>query len=223
MSKNYPERRSIRLWGYDYSQDGLYFITICTYNREPVFGQIADGEMQLNDAGIIVRDAWLETVRIRPNIVLGDFVVMPNHFHAVFAINNPISVDDTRHRRGVLHTPELSSHTPTLQLSDDTMCRNESSDVCRGLTGVCNTPLPPPSMPTTLQSPSQTVGAIVRGFKSMVSKRASYSVWQRNYHEHIIRNEQALHRISQYIVSNPARWQDDCFYAVQNLYDTDTE
>ncbi len=100
MSKNYPERRSIRLRGYDYSQDGLYFITICTYNREPIFGRIANGKMQLNDAGIIARDAWLDTARIRPNVVLGDFVVMPNHFHAVFAIDNTVS-----HCRGVLHTP----------------------------------------------------------------------------------------------------------------------
>ena len=230
MSKNYPERRSIRLRGYDYSQDGLYFITICTYNREPIFGRIANGKMQLNDAGIIARDAWLDTARIRPNVVLGDFVVMPNHFHAVFAIDNTVS-----HCRGVLHTPVTTTtnipssrkgvlHTPdkifNISLDDDNAgipnTGLDNAGVCNtGLdnTGVCNTGLDNNGVCNTpLQSPSQTVGAIIRGFKSVVSKRIGYSVWQRNYYEHIIRNEHSLHRISQYIVSNPDRWQDDCFF-----------
>jgi putative transposase len=93
MSKNYPNRRSIRLRGYDYAQAGFYFVTICTHNRESVFGHIAHGEMVLNHAGEIARDCWLETARIRPHVILGDFVVMPNHFHAVFAIDYPHSND----------------------------------------------------------------------------------------------------------------------------------
>jgi REP element-mobilizing transposase RayT len=64
---------------------------------------------------------------------------------------------------------------------------------------------------TSLQSPSQTVGAIVRGFKSSVTKCIGFPVWQRNYHEHIIRNKNSLQTISQYIIENPARWQDDCY------------
>jgi REP element-mobilizing transposase RayT len=212
MSKNYPNRRSIRLRGYDYAQAGFYFVTICARNREFVFGHIAHGEMILNYAGEIAQDCWLETARIRPNVILGDFVVMPNHFHAVFAIDYAHSNDNAGGDGGVLHTP---ASCPPANHPDDfntiSVCGDESStDVCRGpagvcpeLTGVCNTPL---------RTPSQTVGAIVRGYKSMVSKRIGYSVWQRNFHEHIIRNERSLHQISQYIVSNPARWQDDCFY-----------
>lgn len=190
MSKTYPNRHSIRLKDYDYSQQGLYFITICTHNRKPLFGTIHDGEMILNKYGQIAYKSWSETEQIRPNVLLGNFVVMPNHFHAVFAINY-----NDGFRRGVLYTPDSNTQTAGV-------CNTQ-------ITGVCNTPL---------QSPSQTVGAIVRGYKSAVTKQIRQSdfdghVWQRNYHEHIIRNKIALHRISQYIIENPVRWQDDCYYS----------
>lgn len=193
MPTHYPNRRSIRLCGYDYSQHGLYFITICTYKREYLFGKIDNGEMILNAAGEIAHNCWLETEQIRPNIVLGEFVVMPNHVHAVFAITRTGELCT-----GVSHTPEINldeSHTAVSHTSVLNICDNPA--------GVCNTPL---------RSPSQTVGAVVRGYKSSVSKRIGFSVWQRNYYEHIIRNQTAYERISQYIIDNPARWKDDCFY-----------
>ncbi len=82
-------RRSIRLPGYDYAQAGAYFITLCTHNREHLFGEIVNGEMVLNDLGKIVHDEWNHTSIIRPTIELGEFVVMPNHFHAIMIINHP--------------------------------------------------------------------------------------------------------------------------------------
>jgi REP element-mobilizing transposase RayT len=103
MSKYHPDihhRRSIRLRNYDYSQKGLYFITICVQNHECFFGNIVNGEMILNEMGKIAYNEWIKTPEIRPEIELGEFVVMPNHFHAI--------VNITR-RRGVSHTP--SSHT----------------------------------------------------------------------------------------------------------------
>src|ERR1035437_7791175 len=80
-------RRSIRLPGYDYSQAGVYFITLCVHNRACLFGKIVDGEMQLNEYGEIVRDVWLETPTIRPNVELSEWVIMPNHFHANLTVN----------------------------------------------------------------------------------------------------------------------------------------
>lgn len=128
--------------------------------------------MQLNATGKIASDAWLETVRIRPNIILGDFIVMPNHFHAVFAIDNAVCTDN---------------NTPA-QTAKQTAFRE-----------------------ATLHSPSQTIGSIVRGYKSTVSNKVGFSIWQRNYYEHIIRNKQSLQLISQYIISNPTQWSNDCF------------
>ncbi len=177
MNNKYPNRRSVRLRDYDYSQSGLYFITICAKDKVPLFGEIIDNEMILNQNGQIVRDCWLKTEQIRTNIVLGEYVIMPNHFHAIFAIDDSVC-------RGVLNTPANINIVP-----------NDNPDM--------NT--------TSLQSPSQTVGAIVRGFKSSVTKCIGFPVWQRNYHEHIIRNKNSLQTISQYIIENPARWQDDCY------------
>lgn len=81
-----PKRRSIRLRGYDYSQDGAYFITICTYGRECLFGSITEGELSLNEYGLAVRAEWMKTSQVRTNLETDVFVVMPNHFHAVLFI-----------------------------------------------------------------------------------------------------------------------------------------
>ncbi|BER91780.1 MAG: REP-associated tyrosine transposase [Candidatus Atribacteria bacterium] len=79
-------RRSIRLKDYDYSQAGAYFITICTKNRECLFGSIVNGEMLLSAWGVIVKNEWLRTSIIRPNIVVDEFVLMPNHLHGILVI-----------------------------------------------------------------------------------------------------------------------------------------
>jgi len=79
-------RRSIRLREYDYSQPGFYFITVCTAQRECLFGEIVDGEMVLNEYGQMVRDEWAKTASIRREITLDEYVIMPNHFHRILVI-----------------------------------------------------------------------------------------------------------------------------------------
>lgn len=162
-------RRSIRLKEYDYARNGAYFVTICAYNHQCLFGEIVNGEIQLKEFGQIVYDEWLQTAKLRSNVVLDVFIVMPNHFHAIFIIND--------NGRGVL---------------------------------------PYAPAPATFRSPSQTVGAIVRGFKSAATKKINemrntpgLEVWQRNYYEHIIRNENKRNLIRQYIVNNPLKWGFD--------------
>lgn len=93
MSKNSVthRRRSIRLREYDYSQEGGYYITICAFNKQCMFGEIMDGKMILNDVGNIVKDEWLKTPIIRPAIELGEFVVMPNHLHGIIFFTNMIA------------------------------------------------------------------------------------------------------------------------------------
>jgi putative transposase len=168
-------RRSIRLKGYDYSQAGAYFITICTKNRKCLFGQVVNGEMILNEMGQIAYNEWLKTPELRPNVSLDVFVIMPNHVHGIIVIIDM---------------------------------------------GEFDSPIPPPSAdmpPTPFRSPSNNIGAIVRRYKSSVTKQInllnySGSAWHRNYHEHIIRNEESYHRISDYIINNPKKWNDDKFY-----------
>ena len=178
---NRPQRKSTRLKDYDYSQSGVYFVTLCTHNRLHLFGEITDGDMVLNDWGEIVSYEWQRTTVVRPYVELDAFVVMPNHFHAILLI-----VDD--------HTiPQRATQrvAPTDNVSK-------------------------PKISQTLQPAS--LGAIVGQFKSVVTKRirqltdAQDIIWQRNYHDHIIRNESDLNRIREYVQTNPARWEADTFY-----------
>ena len=159
-------RRSIRLRNYDYSRAGAYFITVCTDGRELLFGEVIDGEVELNELGRIAAEEWLKSARIRIEIELDAWVVMPNHVHGIVIIT-------------------------------DGRCRGDR--------------LVAPSGPRP-----RSLGAMMAGFKSAVTKRINTmrgtpgaSVWQRNYYEHVIRNESALDRIRQYIADNPARWSED--------------
>ncbi|HLD61196.1 MAG TPA: transposase [Patescibacteria group bacterium] len=203
-------RRSIRLPGADYSVPGFYFVTICTKNREHLFGKIIDGEMMLNDFGKIIHNEWARTSELRPNVIIDEFVVMPNHFHGIILITDQM----VRHvdGRGVLiYAPQLSGQRLSVQQS------HRSPD---------NQPDNPPANRGVYQyaptderpfvSPSQSVGAIIRGFKSATTARINTirqtpanPVWQRNYHEHIIHNQNALNRIRQYIQGNPFNWPTD--------------
>src|SRR5690554_2536006 len=214
-------RRSIRLQGYDYSQAGLYFITICCEDRICRFGHVKNGTMILNKYGQIAYNEWMKTPEIRPNVKLHEFVVMPNHIHGIIQLldigrgelhspddNELHSPDDKLHSPDdKLHLPDDKLHLPDdkLHLPDDKLHLPDDNR------GVCKTPL---------RGPSQTIGAIVRGYKSSVTKQINLlrvfdtpiKLWQRNYHDHIIRNEQSYQRISEYIKNNPVKWNDDKFY-----------
>lgn len=182
-------RKSIRLKGYDYSQEGAYFITICCQDRACLFGKITNGEMILNEMGIIAHNEWIKTTEIRQNVKLDVFVIMPNHIHGIIVLG-----------RGESNSPEYTR--------DSTEHENS---------GEFDSPL---------RSPSKNIGAIIRGYKSSVTKQIRMlnenggdlpnlipiTVWQRNYYEHIIRNEQSYQTISNYIMNNPLKWNEDKFH-----------
>ncbi len=170
-------RRSIRLKGYDYSQPGAYFITICTKNRKFLFGNVINGKMILNDAGQIAQKCWLEIPNHYPNVILDEFIIMPNHIHGIIIINVGANNNSP---------PHINNN--------------------------------PPQQPSLFRSPSGTIGSIIRGFKIGVTKwfrqnTDIYDVWQRNYYEHIIRNEQELNKIREYIINNPLKWELDKNYS----------
>jgi REP element-mobilizing transposase RayT len=187
-------RRSIRLKGYDYSQAGLYFITICVQNRECLFGEIVNGEMVLNDAGTIANKCWLDIPKHFPNAVLHEHIVMPNHIHGIVELSNnvvgaenflPIS-NNTEHTIGAENFP--------IRAENFQPQRNEFQKMI-----------------------PRSIGSIVKGFKIGVTKwfrnnAVDETIWQRNYYEHIIRNAQTYQTISEYIINNPAKWIDDKFY-----------
>ena len=191
-------RRSIRIKEYDYSREGLYFITICTSNHKRLLGQIYNDEMMLNEFGEIAYHEWLQTGEIRKSVVLQEFVIMPNHMHGIIEINDSP-------RRGTL-SRALVRNTQMHSVREH---RGASGE------GTCQrAPTERFGKPT-----SNTIPTIVRGFKSTVTKQindirktSGYPVWQRSYYEHIIRNEKSYNRISEYIRYNPEKWLKDKYY-----------
>lgn len=161
-------RRSIRLKEYDYSQEGYYYVTLCTHNRQCIFGEIIEEQMQLNHLGQIAQQNWNKIPIYFPHIMLDEFIIMPNHVH------------------GVLHLQKIQKKDSTLT-----------------------------------QGISSTLGSVIRGFKSAVTQWARVNtnheqLWQRNYYEHIIRNENSLFAIREYIAANPKNWLKDKLYSEEN-------
>ena len=194
-------RRSIRLKGYNYSQNGAYFVTICVQNREFLFGKIENGEMVLNDAGKMIEKYWREIPEHYPNVILDAFVIMPNHVHGILIIDNNVGV------------PLVGTQSNIgTQMAGTQMAGTQNN-----------------GQPQSLGQPqgiAPTVGNIIGAFKSLTTneyicgvKNGKFPpfekrIWQRNYHEHIIRNEQSLEKIQNYIIHNPQKWQDDKFFMV---------
>ncbi len=161
------QRRSIRLKGYDYSQPGAYFVTIVAHNRDCLFGRIMNKKIVLSKYGSVVEKEWRKTSKIRKEIELDTFIIMPNHLHGIFII------------------------LPSVRA-----------------TGRSPLPLSGPE--------SKSLGAIVAGFKSAVTKQINIiraiqgvPVWQCNSYDRIIRNEDKLIKIREYMVGNPTQWEYD--------------
>ena len=174
-------RHTIRLQGYDYAQPGAYFVTICTYNRVCSFGEVAGGQMQLNDWGRVVAECWSVIPTHFVHVVLDEWVVMPNHVHGIVVITEAVGA----------------------RVGAQQCCAPTDAP----------TDINPRAYPHVAPG---SLGAIVRSFKSAVTQRINLlrgtntpPVWQRNYYEHIVRDEPGLNAIRQYIRHNPAKWNLD--------------
>jgi putative transposase len=183
-------RRSIRIKGYDYAQAGAYFVTIVTYQRDCLFGEIIDGKMYVNEYGRIVQKWWNEISNHFPSAELGAFVIMPNHVHGIIFI--------TAERRGEVISPRDDPNSNNQDVNI-TGTNNQGGDASQ----------PPLRKPT--------LGQIVAYFKYQSTKEmnqietpeALTKFWQRNYYEHIIREEKDLQHKTDYINANPMLWHED--------------
>jgi REP element-mobilizing transposase RayT len=166
-------RRSIRLKDYDYTKAGAYFVTICTWNRECLFGDILDGKIQLNEFGQIV-DEFLRRIHGHfRDVKINEFIIMPNHFHGIMLIES----DDV----GAIHELPLRNATEHKQQRRRMLL---------------------PKIIGWLKMNSAKCINQIRNTHGV-------PVWQKNYYEHIIRNEDELNRIREYIINNPLKWTED--------------
>jgi putative transposase len=227
-NKNIHHRRSIRLKGYDYSQAGLYFITICVQDRKCLFGEIVDGEMILNDAGKMADNEWVKIPERFTNVQLHEYIVMPNHFHAVMEIvGATLVVAQNTHTNPVAqntHTNPVAQNTHTNPVAQNTHTNpvaqnetvnpdNETVDNEKGQPqGIA--PTAKPKTVGDMVGAFQSIATVeyIRGVKQLGWQTFNGKLWQRNYYEHIIRDEQSYQRISDYIINNPKNWKDDKFY-----------
>lgn len=175
-------RKSTRLPDYDYSQHGVYFVTICIQGRRCLFGEIIDGDMQINELGETASRYWKKIETLHPFFRLGEFIIMPNHIHGIIFIENEEKITDTV---GATHRAARKND--------------------RGI--------------SEIHMHKKSISSVINHYKGAVKKWANkneyeYFSWQRNYHEHIIRDEKSLEMISEYIMYNPVTWKDDKFFTM---------
>lgn len=149
MKEKFPQRKNIRLQ-YDYSKEGMYFITICTKNREELFGKIQDEkQIELTNIGKIVENCIIDFNRIYQNITIDEYIIMPNHVHMIISIIGENNI---------------------------------------------------------------TIPRIINQYKGNITKRIGYSIWQKLFYDHIIRNEKEYWKIKEYIQNNIANWNKDIYF-----------
>ena len=186
---NKHHRKSIRLKGYDYSKTGLYFITICCQNRVHLFGNVINKQMILNDAGKMIEKWFNELQNKFPDVKCHEMVVMPNHIH--FIIENIGSVGaDLR------VCPNDSNISKTEKRVSEILGEHAGSPLHRVLQWF----------------KTMSTNEYIRGVKNNNWIPFDGKLWQRNYWEHIIRNDQSYQKISDYIINNPSKWNDDTLF-----------
>lgn len=151
-------RRTIRLPSYDYGSAGAYFVTLCTFGRECLFGEVVDGEMNPSPLGLSVGESWRWLAQRFPGVTLDHWVLMPNHLHGILVLGTD----------------------------------------------------------TSLGGSPKPLGRLIGAFKTVSTKQVNAmrqtpgsTLWQRNYWEHVVRNEADLERIRTYIEGNPGSWAAD--------------
>jgi REP element-mobilizing transposase RayT len=178
---------SVRLQNWNYGWNAAYFITICARNRECFFGDVVNGKIQLSPVGAIANVLWYEIRNHAKNVELGEFIVMPNHVHGIIILHGRRDRGDNR--------------------------RDDRGD------NACVVPTIPTIPGTTIgqqrfqNQGKNTISSIIGGYKSAVTKHCNRLGldfgWQSRFYDHIIRDDQSFHNISNYIIDNPAKWTAD--------------
>ena len=216
--KNKYRIPSARAPWWNYGNNGFYLITLCTAEREYLFGYIKNNEMVLSDIGNIVQQEWEKSFEIRTELFCDAFVIMPNHIHGIVRIykNGPNAI-----------TAAATTTTTVTDANDDAVeTHGRASLQSQPRSQSRSKPQPQPQSQTENHGiayrPPKSISSFVAGFKSSATKRINehrntpkLSVWQSRFHDHIIRNQDEYIRIKQYIETNPGNWEKDEFFIVE--------
>lgn len=205
---------SNRMPHWDYSDNAIYFITIVTQNRECNLGHVNKGEMIFSDFGKIVNDEWLKSFEMRHELFLDEYIIMPNHLHAIVLLkkSNNDQLFDFHRMNGTNGTNVETHGRASLQQPTEYSIK-------------------PSTEPSNFIRKPQSISSFVAGFKSAVNSKIDDFIdefglnipkynfknhfFQPNYHDHIIRNTSEYQRIKEYIIKNPLKWKDDNFYSTK--------
>lgn len=164
-TKKYRRKNSLRLKGFNYANEGVYFVTVSVKSREISFSKIEEHTVKLTSFGKIIEDEWLRTTEIRTGVTLGAYVIMPDHFHALL----------------LLHSDSVGAHSYA--------------------------PLKVDSFRNSFGLQKRNLSSLIRGFKGACTKRIRQFnpkfAWQRSFHDRIVRDQNELERIEDYIINNP--------------------
>ena len=176
-------RKSIRLKEYDYAESGMYFFTVCCHDKKALLGHISEGEIELNRFGEIVHEVWLDLPKHYAQIKLDEFVVMPNHIHAVVVIDG----EKVPYKRNITEQQHNVETWRAASLQSETM--------------------------TNIANMQGWLSVVIGGLKSAITKYAHDNgipfAWQTRFYDRIVRSQDELNRIGEYIQSNVAQWSID--------------
>lgn len=187
--KIFPNHHTIRLPGYDYSQEGSYFITIVCHNRRCLFGNVTNKKMYLNNAGGLINECWKNIPELFSGTGLGNYVIMPNHIHAILNIDDRVCRDESRPptRGGPTSRNEMVVSEASVPVNHNFIPLGEIIGAFKSL----------------------TTNEYIKHVKSDNWPRFNRYLWQDDYFEHIIRDEESLYKIQYYINTNPEEWEHD--------------
>ena len=221
---------SARAPWWDYANDGAYFVTICTAHRECCFGDVADGKMHFSTLGQIANNIWEEIPRQFPYAELGEYQVMPNHVHGIIVINGNSGRDAINR----VSTPRIAETDASIAETTASIAETDAS-IAETNAPIAETNAPTaettaPTAETTASNADETAGGITGNNNPMLNDNLSRILrwykgrvtfechqtdakfgWQERFYDIIIRDTASYHRISEYIINNPAKWDTDKF------------
>ncbi len=207
---NFPKRKTIRLPDYDYSSPGAYFVTICTRDRRCILSEVTVGDgvldvpsVRLSPYGKILAETLREIEKTYSWLSLDRYVIMPNHIHLLLCIGG----------NGPSGTPAPTGSDRVSRWSDSgpsgTPAPTNADDGPSGTPAPANADDGPSGTPAPANS---RLAALISTLKRFTNKRCGVQLWQRSYHEHVVRNEGDYQEIWEYIENNPSRWVEDRYY-----------